>query len=260
MFKGSIPALVTPMRADGAIDFQAAHKLRSQTPNASKEHAPLKLKLVNIGSGTTGTSFIFKLLCKDLHLQGYHWWTVCPGFAFSPLVFWWNYIKHCVLIGNQLTEYACKTNSALNMLDFEVKRMVNEIETLSDSPVDVIYAEYAPLFDRLLKVQTLRNPTTWAARRPTQHPGHTIMCRPEVYALGLARHVFDIPACLKSKVYIHEALMVESDLKRIAEGYIQMNTYNAAISKNLHIICVWDEDPEITKGELNAVWKHYSKS
>ena len=86
------------------------------------------------------------------------------------------------------------------------------------------------------------------------------MCKPSVHASSGARHAFDIPACLKSSEYISEALMVETNSQRLAKGYIEMNTYNAKISKNLHIMCLWDESPTDAKIELALAWKLFSSN
>ena len=243
-----------------AIDFQSLSTLPLSASNPSQS-SDMKLRLVNIGSGTTGTRFLYKVICDELKLQGLHWWSDCKlsDDAYNPLAMWWEYIRHCTILrAAPAVQYVCKTSFALKMLDDEVKRLIKEVQVLSDSPIDVIYAEYASYMGNALTIHTVRDPNVWAVKRLAQHSGHTIMCRPEVYALGKARHPFDIPACLKSAEYIHDALVDEKDTKRIAEGYVEMNTYNARIAKNLHIMCLWDESPELARIELDAVWKHFS--
>ena len=242
-----------------AIDFQALSTLPLPPLDTSKSSS--QLRLVNIGSGTTGTRFLFKVICDELQIRGLHWWSACTLLddAYNPLAFWWEYIRHCTIMKAQpAAQYACKTSFALKMLDYEVKRLINEVEVLSDSPIDVIYAEYASYMNQALTIFTLRDPRVWAVKRLTQHPGHTIMCKPEVVAMGKARHAFDIPACLKSTEYIHEALVDETSTKRIAQGYVEMSTYNARVARNLHIMCLWDESAELARIELAAVWKLYT--
>ena len=244
----------------GAIDLFATYDPQPQQGQSQPSNS---LKLVNLGSGTTGTRFLFKVICDELHLQGLHWWSACTSLddAYNPLAYWWEYIRHCTEIeATPAAQHICKTSVALKMLDYEVKRLVNEVQVLSDSPIDVIYAEYAWIMQHALFVQTLRDPKTWATKRLAQHPGHTIMCKPSVHASSGARHAFDIPACLKSSEYINEALMVETNSQRLAKGYIEMNTYNAKISKNLHIMCLWDESPTDAKIELALAWNLFSSN
>ena len=243
-----------------AISFKQAFSLqRQKMQNAPPGKKPSRLKVVNIGSGTTGTSFLFKTVCGSLNLRGYHWTKSCPPSMGhnNPLASWWDYIVHCV---RDAYFSVCESDTAVKKLDYELKKFVQEVELLMDSPMDAIYAHYAPYMKHALTFMTIRDPMQWAVKRHSEHPMEPLMCKPEVYALGHAYHPYDVISCLKSTEFVHEAMMVEKNTSRSAEGYVAMSTYNAALASHLHIMCLWDDPPEETMPEVLAAWELFSDS
>ena len=278
-----------------AIDFEHAFILQKQNiQNEPPKVKPGKLKAVDIGAGTTGTSFLFGVVCGSLHLRGYHWTSSCStssgrsnpfaswwdyivrcvqnaphnGYHWTrscsqsnPLAIWWAYLIHCVQNAPQNKDSSgCKSDAAVEKLDYELKRVLAEVDLLMDSPMDTIYAHYASYMKDALTFMTIRDPMQWALKRHSEHPLEPLMCNPEVYALGHAYHPYDVISCLKSTEFVHQAIVVEKNTSRSAEGYIAMNTYNAATARNLHIMCLWDAPPEETEPEVLAAWEKFSNS
>ena len=238
-----------------AIDIEQALNLQRQLTYGSAEGKSSRLKLVNIGSGTTGTTFVFKIACKALHLKGFHWKWNCSGASHNPLAIWWDYLEYCIP-----SESRCKSKAVLDMLDYEALRVFNEVQFLMDSPLDVIHFDYAAYMKDALVLLTIRDPEEWALKRKLEHPKEPLMCNPAVYASGRARHPFDLISCLESVDFVHQAIMIETNQTRIVEGYVAMNTYNAAMAgENLHIMCVWDVPPQGTEEDLVAAWIQFTE-
>ena len=251
-----------------AINFEQAFSLQKQKmQNASPRMMSSKLKAVDIGAGTTGTRFLFGVVCGSLNLRGYHWTARCSQpngpthLAGNPLASWWIFLIGCIRNAPHETESSgCESDVAVEKLDRELKKVLDEVDILMDSPMDAIYAHYAPYMSDALTFMTIRDPMEWAVKRHKEHPVEPLMCKPEIYALGHAYHPYDIISCLKSTKFVHQAIMTEKDTSRSAEGYVAMNTYNAAMASHLHIMCLWDAPPEEAGPEVLAAWEQFSNS
>lgn len=247
-----------------AINFEEALSLQKRLAQDTQPEieSANRLRAVDIGAGTTGTRFLFKVVCESIHLRGYHWTTPCANKGgHNPLVSWWGYLIHCVQNAAHDTDSSgCESDEAVKKLDYELKQIVHEVQVLMDTPMDTIYAHYASYMKDALTLMTIRDPMEWAVKRRSEHPSEPLMCKPEVFALGHAHHPYDIMSCLKSTEFVHQAIKIEKNLTRVAEGYVAMNTYNAALASHLHIMCLWDAPPEETEAEVIAAWEQFATS
>lgn len=221
-----------------------------------------RLKLVNVGAGTTGTKYVAITFYQNLHLRGFHWKNkkiIHPGP--NLLMHWWMTIALCVSETDTKRSDKCKSQSLLQSLHESFAELFNGTDFFTDSPIDVTYAAYAQYLEHAVITMTLRDPIKWATRRISIHPEYCIVCNAKVYALGQARHPMDILVCLNSTEYAYQALVNEHNVQALARAFTEMNSYNAAISKKLHIICLWDDVSEKKNSlqEMYAVWKHFAR-
>ena len=232
------------------------------------------LRLLNVGSGTTGTSFLFAAACDYLKLRGVHWTKTCgygDGGNASDLIAlheWWNNITYCSSSPKRRTPLPrrsdrCRSAFLLDRLRESVRDVFRRVDVLMDTPVDVIYAEIAPnISSNTVVLLSVRDPEEWLRQRWKVHVEIVIMCRPEMLHLPGVRHPFDLPGCLRHSEIAIDAISHVYDRARIIEGYQKMNAYNARLTSRLHVMCLWDS---LTAGpraraELILLWKHFNST
>ena len=131
-----------------------------------------------------------------------------------------------------------------------------------DTPVSIIYAESIAYFANAIVVLTIRDPYEWLRRRNNRHHERAVMCRRHMMLREGVRHPFDLPGCLRLTEYANQAIEHVQDADRIIDGYRKMNAYNAAITPNLHVMCLWDtaSSGDSARSELLQLWSHYHEN
>ena len=234
---------------------------------------PSSLRLINAGSGSTGTSTLFMAACRELGLRGLHWNWRCNGrdpisspatHAPTDLARWWYNITHCSGVPSLRSPASrqsdrCKSDYLLDRLHTSMRAVISREEVLMDSPVSVIYAEFADCFRDAIVVLTIREPSAWLRKRQSRHYERAVMCRPQWLRRKGVRHPFDLPGCLRQTEYANQALEHVFDKERIYDGYRKMNAYNAAVTTRLHVMCLWDAESsgDRATSELSLLWKYF---
>ena len=237
------------------------------------ESFPHSLRLLNVGSGSTGTSFLFSTACEDLKLRGVHWSKSC-GYGLhgstttlTELPQWWFNITHCSNIPSERSPLSrrserCRSAYLLRRL-YECARYVfRRTDVLMDTPSSAIYAEFAPLFRDTLVILSIRPPGDWLRRRINRHHERIVMCKEHLLGRVGVRHPFDLPGCMRHTEYATEAIEHVRDADRVINGYRRMNAYNAAVTNKLHVMCLWDSltSGERARDELVLLWRYFNFS
>lgn len=226
--------LVTPSNCSRAI--QKVNNLHSNNFNGSLHLS--RLKLLNIGSGTTGTHLTEKIFCEDLHFTNAHWIEICnepKKLSIKNYLYDWSikitkcllvYEKDhtCVDISNNarsplcahvhamaphisLRPQDCLASKLLSELERHILAVLRRFDSIQDTPVDFLYGELLSYISPdVLAVQTLRDPEAWVLSRFKTHPYISKICRPEYAVLPGVKHPFDLPGCLRHVNFVGEAL------------------------------------------------------
>ena len=235
-----------------------------------------KVRLLNVGSGSTGTGFLFDTACYDIGLGGVHWMNSCnmDKFGIQPhnetvlkewykLAWWWADLKDCVTETRTKKDFfseQCKSDYFLKRLHKEALQVFNKVEIVMDTPIDMVYAELAPYTTQAMIVLTLRDPRWWVPKRRFEHYEHFLFCKNSLLNKETVRHPFDLPGCLKQTEYAYQALENDFTEARIIDAYRKMNTYNAGLSNRTHIMCMWDQESMKERGreEFLSSWEHFT--
>ena len=168
------------------------------------------LKVINSGSGTTGTNSMKEMICSlGDGLRAAHHMDRCekrPRFLghVNPSVVWkanllcclgFEFIdkrskrsqkahKKCNLIKKwDNYETVCSSRALLDDLRHVILEMSSKIEALSDSPVDFLFPEFLQLAalsqtkKNLIVLQSVRDPSEWTKKRFMYHSESEIICR-----------------------------------------------------------------------------------
>ena len=250
-----------------AIDIDYYQKIRSNNSyysHASYPSGDTRVSLVDAGSGTTGTRYLFKVACQELRLTGTRGLTRCNTDASNDVLIlreWWRQLFNCVTDMNISTSAACKSEYLLRKLHSEAFTVFKSLDVMMDTPMDAVYAEFSSYTQHnAVGIISLRDPKEWFERRNELHQQIFLHCREILLDNAGVRHPFDAPGCLQHSEYAFEALYKASDAQRIIEGYRRMNAYNAAITNKLHLMCLWDERSrgENAKKELVSIYDYFS--
>ena len=206
------------IRNDSNANFMQKYIFVNETATV---RAP-SLKLLNAGSGTTGTGGLKEILCNDLHLKSIHHMDRCtsgyrlPGHI-NKLVAWksellcclgfadanyFNQQKHqrrCSRLTGQRGE-ECSPHKMIRKLEEAMRISVirRPLEALSDSPVDFLFEELYSMAPSALVIQSLRDPYTWARKRIHYHHRSEILCRKVVSLYIMWTHIIYIHI-----IYLH---------------------------------------------------------
>ena len=188
--------------------------------NSTQPVLAMHLKLLNAGSGTTGTGGLKKILCNDLHLRSIHHMDRCesgqrlPGHI-NRLVAWKSELLCC--LGYADANYhnhqkhqrrcqklqsrrgpECSALRILQKLEDAMHQAVIDrpLEALSDSPADFLFPELFALSPHALVIQSVREPHMWARKRIHFHERSEIICRENLWQVKEIRHPFDVLRCM----------------------------------------------------------------
>ena len=250
----------------------------SPAQNSSEDVTPIptKVRLLNVGSGSTGTGFLFDTACHDLELGGVHWMNSCRMDKFGvhshnetalqewyKLAWWWADLKDCVAYTRtkkNFTSEQCKSDYFLKRLHTAALQVFKKVEIVMDTPMDTVYAELAPYTTQAMVVLTLRQPHLWVPKRRFEHSEYFLFCKSQLLQKSTVRHPFDLPGCLKQTEFAYQALENDFNEARIVDAYRKMNAYNAGLSQRTHIMCMWDLETIKERGreEFISAWEHFT--
>jgi hypothetical protein len=244
------------------------------------KNAEVALKVVNSGSGTTGTHTIYDTMC-EMQYRSVHFRLSCnfPKDISQSYVtkrqsleVWHVSTTQCILSTSRKKH--CLVQSILNKLRKALVDSISVAEFMTDSPLDVIFPEIVAYVSNIKVVGTYRSPKVWAKRRFKTH-GHTqIICRPQIWSDKSVLHPFDLVGCLllHPSGYATDALMTSfeyinginftifkgssefernlyrqqngSDIGTLEKAYQTMNSVNMQLVHAMHMsfvpICLWD--------------------
>lgn len=249
-----------------AIDIEYYHKIRlnSSYNSYASYSSDTRVSLVDAGSGTTGTRYLFKVACQELKLSGTRGLTRCNTDGTDDVLMlreWWRQVFNCVTDMNISTSAACKSENLLRKLHSDAFSVFNSLDVMMDTPMDAVYAEFTSYtHHNAVGIISLRDPKEWFERRNELHQQIFLHCRDILLNNTGVRHPFDVPGCLQHSEYAFEALYKASDAQRIMEAYRRMNAYNAAITSKLHLMCLWDDRSrgENAKRELVSIYDYFN--
>ena len=227
------------------------------------------LSIVNVGSGTTGTSLIFQIFCAGFHLISAHWSDRClPSLALhstnlpptlrihqnnsidslveliqSNYFSWFKIMDTCIVHSSH--EKQCTSHAMLELIKQSLLWAADHMHTLSDYPYSNFLPELLALSPQMMVLQTMREPEYWARSRLKHH--NPKICHIGLHQSSKTRHPFDFIGCLLQTTYVHEAIMNRDRFVEkcngsvmqarviFADAFSQLNRYNALIVRS-HIL------------------------
>lgn len=245
------------------------------TPNES----PKSLKVVNCGSGTTGTHSVYDSMC-EYNYKSVHFRLSCnyqndtsPEVKAkrSSLEQWHVKTTRCVLSSS--SKQGCETKQILAKLRKALEETLSVVDFITDSPTDVLLSEILAYIPQIKVIGTYRHPGSWAKRRMRTHGTTQLICRPELWSDPSILHPFDIIGCLQvSSAFPKDTLMTlfeyvngvtfdsykklskkekigvtsqrGHDISVVEKAYQQMNTVNLKLIHATDMqylqLCLWD--------------------
>jgi hypothetical protein len=204
-----------------------------------------KLKVINIGAGTTGTRDLARLICKEFGVVTLHHTAVCNtnyhGITeqFAPLK-WYFDVEAFIF----LKFYHEVLLDAVLNYDF-----------LTDDPLAQLIQDVLTIVPNISVLSTIRDPVIWARRRKEQHMD-AVICHPDLWTFPGVLHPFDFIGCLhavsddnkmeKKKKLVGDALVTIQNISEasLASAFIQYNTISLhqvlAARRPLQVFCFWD--------------------
>ena len=221
------------------------------------------LSIVNVGSGTTGTSLIFQIFCAGFNLISAHWSDRClPSLALhstnlpptlrihqnnsidslveliqSNYFSWFKIMDTCIV--QKLKEKQCTSQAMLELIKQSLLWASDHMHTLSDYPYSNFLPELLALSPDMIVMQTMREPEYWARSRLKHH--NPKICHIDLHHSPKTRHPFDLIGCLYQTTYVYEAILnrdrfvekcngsVMQARVLFADAFSQLNRYNALI-------------------------------
>ena len=203
-------------------------------PNIEK----VKIKLINIGLGTTGTRDLARMLCEEFRVVSLHYTASCNTYhhgiaeQFAPLRWYFD----------------VKASDFLLFCSRVVAELVEEYEYLTDDPFAELFLEIFPIAPHISVLATLRDPTKWAKRRKEMH-SLSVICHYSLWTNTDVFHPFDIFGCLHAvgpERRVGEALITLQNISEdlLAQAFIQYYTISfhhvLASGCPLRVFCLWD--------------------
>jgi len=259
--------------------------------STADDQLPATLRVVNSGSGTTGTHSIYDQMC-ELKYDSVHFRLVCnfqselssvDKSKRQALESWHVTTTQCVLSSTR--KKRCSVQEIVGKLSQAVVDTLSEVEFITDSPMDVVFPEIMAHVPSVKVVGTYRSPKAWAKRRVKTHTTQLI-CRPELWNDPLVLHPFDVVGCLQrnSGGFATDSLMTlfeyingvnfttfkqstelerseylrqyGNDISMVEAAYQAMNTVNRDLAVAAHAdflpICLWDL-PKRDNGALRKI-------
>ena len=224
------------------------------------------LSIVNVGSGTTGTSLIFQIFCAGFHLISAHWSDRClPSLALhstnlpptlrihqnnsidslveliqSNYFSWFKIMDTCIVQNSHETQ--CTSQAMLALIKQSLLWAADHMHTLSDYPYSNFLPELLALSPDMMVIQTMREPEYWARSRLKHH--NPKICHIDLHRSPMTRHPFDLIGCLHQTTYVHEAILNRDKFVEkcngsvmqarviFADAFSQLNRYNALIVRS----------------------------
>jgi hypothetical protein len=155
------------------------------------------IRLLNVGSGTTGTRGIFNIMCEKYGLKSLHYAQVCNVANKRHRELY--ALKDWLLSLRQCTRYStCPSTKLFADLFRSMEQVGGTFEFITDSPVDALFIDLLTcmLQSKSKRVDlpiliTLRDPEQWVRRRLAVH-SNTLICHPLLWGDEKVRHAFDL--------------------------------------------------------------------
>ena len=219
---------------------------RLQIPPPPDDGAP---RYINFGAGTTGTRFLFDLMCNVFNISGTHFRAFCNGsgnITRSTISSNWSFgvYDHMVSEPPMWTRYEMK---ALTRMVQEMLDIKNGGSFWTDSPVPQIFVDLISLIPRALSMATYRDPNVWAQRRTEEH-SLEYMCHPKLWHASGVLHPYDFIGCLNASRHVSNAFIFIKNVTKhhVKSAYVKMNTVNAyhALVRNINFlpVCLFDAE------------------
>ena len=204
---------------------------------------------VNFGAGTTGTRFLFSIMCNYFDVSGTHYSSYCHGKNSRrkehKVSAWYENLKGICVSGNPIRSKVEKKVFSHLVQDMLLEQHGGSYWT--DTPVAETFVDILGLRPWKFALATYRNPRDWAARRSAEH-SQNLICHPTLWNSSLVLHPFDIIGCLEAREFVKDAFVPFSKIHsaNLEHAFIKMNTVNAyqALARNIPFvpICVFDTD------------------
>lgn len=248
----------------GAVDMDVLMKMRAPAIN-NRLQLPFRKDeqvshYINFGAGTTGTRFLFTIMCNEFHVSGTHYAAYCRGEDVSrkeqTIPSWYESIKSHAKTGNPV-----RSTLEKRVLSNLVKQMLLEHHGGSywtDTPVSEIFMDLIGLRPWKFVMATYRNPSEWAARRLAEH-NQGLICHPSLWDSPVVFHPFDIIGCLEARDFVKDAFLPIKQISstNLERAFIKMNTRNAyeALHRNIPFlpICVFDSNQNSVEAVLSLL-------
>lgn len=237
----------------GAVDMSALRSMKTG-PLASRLNISLQSderepRYISFGAGTTGTTWLFDIMCNSFNISGTHFHAYCDGTGNNvrgTTSSNWSLDVYNHMAAKRPTSTAAEKKALSDM----VKSMLqgkNEGSFWIDSPVPQIFVDLIGLARWTLSMATYREPEVWVQRRFDRH-SMEYMCHPRLWKAPGVLHPFDFIGCMSATSNVAKAFQFIKHIPRagVKYAFVKMNTVNAyhALLHDIPFlpICIFDPD------------------
>ena len=232
------------------------------------EPADIKLRAVNIGSGTSGTRSINELVCCHFSLATIHWTSSCndrktPGYAKAFM----SLIMSCTKDQNSAN---CESWKILALYGKALYEILTTYEFASDFPIAESFPDLLHFVPDMSVIYSVRHPSSWVKSRISEH-GSSPICHPRLWNHPNVLHPFDIIGCIASTRHVHDALIPQRKLStrgtlehHLQQAYLLYNQFNVHFLQAhripVMVICLWDVLSTRDRDLIHILQNHWETS
>lgn len=202
----------------------------------------IKVKIINAGAGTTGSSTVHQLLCKS-GFNAIHFYGDCNGaWVFDDTVNTFKALGNCAVQKKNEDNFFCNSTLLQESIIFSTSNALR-YEAIGDTPMQWFAPMIASWVPDLAIVLTVRDPNEWVAKRRHFHSSNPdMMCHPNYWNEPSLVHPFDLYSCLSfdedaSKVIIDMNNPELTD-QQLGEAFVIANIVNAHLVSRSRLLLI----------------------
>mmetsp|Transcript_18826 Transcript_18826/g.31524 ORF Transcript_18826/g.31524 Transcript_18826/m.31524 type:complete len:323 (-) Transcript_18826:294-1262(-) len=228
-------------------EYSTIYGNRAESLNYSRmpaQQSDLKVKIINAGAGTTGSSTVHGLLCNDFK-NSIHFYGDCAGEdVFGDTVLTFRKLGQCAIQQKTSDNFFCNSTLLRQNLVSSTTNALLRFEAVGDTPMQWFAAMISSWVPELAIIITVRDPDDWVAKRRHFHSSHPdILCHPQYWDHPSLLHPFDIYACLKldedaTKVLIDSNNIAVGDSRKYGEAFVVANIVNAHLVPRSRLLLI----------------------